>query len=242
MRKYCHYCGKEIDSLIPFKCRYCGNLFCKHHHLPENHNCSNLPPRKTLIKPSNEPLIKTEEPESSAPILESSSKIDMETKLQEKPKKQKKERRHRSYRPRIRLSNLAKIFWGSLIVFIILHLLLIEVSSRELWIIYIASLCVTEITCLLWLLFKLDRISVHTHLRLWGLRIIAGILAFFGIMLLFLIWFSSMLYMAFYPYADSTMASLSILPFLILGIGLAGIGAYLEFKFRRESGIIVYRG
>jgi len=111
--------------------------------------------------------------------------------------------------------------------------------------IYIMILCITEIVGLIWFLFKLDRISTHTTMRLWGIRILAGIIAFFGIFLLILLWISSFMYFMFYPFypqVDSTITFLSYLPFLIPGIGLSGIGAYLEFKFRRESGIIVYRG
>ncbi len=34
----CHFCGQEKDGL-PFKCNYCGELFCGDHRLPENHAC-----------------------------------------------------------------------------------------------------------------------------------------------------------------------------------------------------------
>ncbi|MDG7001531.1 MAG: hypothetical protein JRN15_20735, partial [Nitrososphaerota archaeon] len=30
----CHQCGKSVDGL-PFRCNYCGNLFCGEHRLPE---------------------------------------------------------------------------------------------------------------------------------------------------------------------------------------------------------------
>ncbi|MBS7611665.1 hypothetical protein KEJ27_05600 [Candidatus Bathyarchaeota archaeon] len=33
----CQECGVEVA--IPFKCSYCGKLFCYEHRLPENHNC-----------------------------------------------------------------------------------------------------------------------------------------------------------------------------------------------------------
>jgi len=36
----CDYCGKEV--YLPYRCKYCGGLFCVEHHLPENHNCPNL--------------------------------------------------------------------------------------------------------------------------------------------------------------------------------------------------------
>jgi len=37
----CDYCGEEIEGL-PYKCKYCGGIFCVKHHLPENHDCPGL--------------------------------------------------------------------------------------------------------------------------------------------------------------------------------------------------------
>lgn len=36
----CHYCQK--DTILPFRCPYCGYYFCSEHRLPENHNCPEL--------------------------------------------------------------------------------------------------------------------------------------------------------------------------------------------------------
>jgi len=35
----CFYCDEDIGYL-PFKCKYCGNRYCKNHRLPENHDCT----------------------------------------------------------------------------------------------------------------------------------------------------------------------------------------------------------
>jgi len=35
----CFYCNKEIQR-IPFRCKYCGKIYCHNHRLPENHDCS----------------------------------------------------------------------------------------------------------------------------------------------------------------------------------------------------------
>ncbi|MCK4364569.1 MAG: hypothetical protein KAW45_00805 [Thermoplasmatales archaeon] len=256
MKIHCNQCGEEVDSLLPFKCRYCGLHYCKHHHLPENHNCVNLPSRRPLIKQPDKPLIKSEESDVTEPLpevedekepeIKNESEADLNIKIidQEKPKKSKKVKRYRSRKYNIRISNLAKIFLASLILFIILHLILPSAPLREVWMLYIIVLCVTEVTGLLLLLFNLDRISIHTTLRLWGLRILAGIILFIGLWFLVMLWISSMFYMIFYPFidVDPLIDFLSILPFLIPGFGLMGIGGYLEFKFRRESGLIVHRG
>jgi hypothetical protein len=36
---FCEYCGEQINFL-PFKCKYCGGVYCKKHRLPENHQCT----------------------------------------------------------------------------------------------------------------------------------------------------------------------------------------------------------
>lgn len=37
--KKCMFCAKILDSLLPFKCKRCGNYYCSEHRLPENHDC-----------------------------------------------------------------------------------------------------------------------------------------------------------------------------------------------------------
>jgi len=37
---YCTFCRKEVD--LPFKCSYCGTLFCVEHRIPESHRCESL--------------------------------------------------------------------------------------------------------------------------------------------------------------------------------------------------------
>ena len=34
----CSECGESIT--MPFKCKFCGELFCGEHRLPENHGCN----------------------------------------------------------------------------------------------------------------------------------------------------------------------------------------------------------
>ncbi|MFX1315697.1 MAG: AN1-type zinc finger domain-containing protein [Promethearchaeota archaeon] len=34
----CYYCNKIIRNL-PYRCKFCGMIFCRFHRLPENHNC-----------------------------------------------------------------------------------------------------------------------------------------------------------------------------------------------------------
>ncbi len=36
----CSYCEKP--EVMPFKCKFCGEMFCADHRLPENHECLGL--------------------------------------------------------------------------------------------------------------------------------------------------------------------------------------------------------
>lgn len=36
----CHSCGNHVT--MPFRCKFCGLLFCDLHRLPESHDCSGL--------------------------------------------------------------------------------------------------------------------------------------------------------------------------------------------------------
>jgi len=37
----CDVCGKTVE--LPYRCHYCGGIFCIDHRLPENHNCPYRP-------------------------------------------------------------------------------------------------------------------------------------------------------------------------------------------------------
>jgi len=36
----CAVCGTQ--ETLPFRCKYCGQLFCKNHRLPEDHTCDGV--------------------------------------------------------------------------------------------------------------------------------------------------------------------------------------------------------
>ncbi len=44
----CSYCGKDAD--IPFRCKFCDDVFCSSHRLPENHECIGLDKYKENAK------------------------------------------------------------------------------------------------------------------------------------------------------------------------------------------------
>ena len=34
----CYFCKSRLDD-IPYRCKFCGMIFCRNHRLPENHKC-----------------------------------------------------------------------------------------------------------------------------------------------------------------------------------------------------------
>ena len=36
----CYFCDEKVS--MPYKCKYCNNLFCDDHRLPENHDCHGI--------------------------------------------------------------------------------------------------------------------------------------------------------------------------------------------------------
>ena len=36
----CGMCGDQVT--MPFKCKYCGGLYCSKHRLPEDHRCDSI--------------------------------------------------------------------------------------------------------------------------------------------------------------------------------------------------------
>jgi hypothetical protein len=58
----CHFCEKPINS-IPYKCKFCDNILCGEHRLPEAHKCPN-------INTNGKWFIKHENPERKISDLE----------------------------------------------------------------------------------------------------------------------------------------------------------------------------
>jgi len=42
----CGYCGKKIEGVLPHKCKFCGQIHCHNHLLPESHDCMGLEEHK----------------------------------------------------------------------------------------------------------------------------------------------------------------------------------------------------
>ena len=68
----CEYCGKEV--LLPFKCPYCGGLFCAEHRLPEKHECLFLPKKRFWYQKQRRDIERKEQMESEKLIEKPSQK------------------------------------------------------------------------------------------------------------------------------------------------------------------------
>lgn len=50
MSNECTYCG--FRDPLPFKCKFCGSMYCYDHRLPESHNCPGLVSYKERVRDS----------------------------------------------------------------------------------------------------------------------------------------------------------------------------------------------
>lgn len=55
----CDFCN--VDEEIPYRCNYCGGVFCAHHRLPENHNCKGILKSKQNKRAISKPQVNAKE-------------------------------------------------------------------------------------------------------------------------------------------------------------------------------------
>jgi len=173
----------------------------------------------------------------------------------------------RKLKYKIRKTHLPTYFLISLIAMILIGIIhqffIISIATIDLsFFFYIFELIVVGYI-ILWLLKKFDRIKVHSDMRLFGLRILSGILSFIGLYLLFMfmifgfpIIFSSPtslkqiyslmglggIYSVFSFGEDFRLPLTGVIVFLGIILGLVIIGGYLFFKFKRRTGPFVWFG
>ena len=108
---FCEFCGDPIGYL-PFRCKYCGSIFCKKHRLPENHQCT--------FELKHVPLV----PKASTggePLLIKTKKLKSKSKQQRQLNNYIK-RQDQHYVPRVkRTNNWSANFGGTktLLIFIL---------------------------------------------------------------------------------------------------------------------------
>ena len=40
---YCNFCSKKIGGVSAFSCKYCEQMYCEEHRIPERHDCYGQP-------------------------------------------------------------------------------------------------------------------------------------------------------------------------------------------------------
>lgn len=132
---FCETCGEEIGYL-PFKCKYCGGVFCKKHRLPENHDCTFELKHTPVVPIPRRSLSRTVSSSSQKSSTKTPRKIKKYLKRQEK-QKIKTIRDFENYRDsQAKATNylIALIFIFSLVTFINpLILTLSSLSFVDLW-------------------------------------------------------------------------------------------------------------
>ena len=205
MRKYCYYCRKEIDSLIPFKCRHCGQLFCKDHYLPENHKCTDFKPRpwiKPIYSSPVEPKlpIEPETPSKPEPLPEPEPKPEPISKpIQEPEPKKIGDTKHKSNyylyklkkwffrkkhpRSRLRINDFIihlSVIIGLSFLFWLTHTNSDNLNNIELWIFRLGA--IIQIILIIFILRSAYKLLINLKYGIRGLgngyKVIGSIIAF----------------------------------------------------------------
>lgn len=71
----CSYCGEEVE--VPFKCKFCDEIFCSSHRLPENHECVGLDKYKEESKSDSKVVYEPFQSDSSNKKKSSSGLISV---------------------------------------------------------------------------------------------------------------------------------------------------------------------
>jgi len=199
--------------------------------------------------PFDDPLFKTEEKTKKQEAEEkshvpTSEQKDISITVSPKIKKRrwKKHKKVEKIRRRISVPFRVKFFLGSLILYLFLYFMVLPNYENEqltifAWIVFYAL----EISGLYVLLKALDGISIHSTLRLWGLRLLGAFIIGVALYIGFMYWIGLLFFTVLSPEAAGALSTtLTNLAFVILVLGLLIIGGYLEFKFMMGSGEIVY--
>ena len=279
--KKCDMCGEKLLTAYPYKCERCGCYFCINCRIPENHNCVGLSEsswgiyREEQIKQGN--FIPSKTKVKSSSILNIYKKDDIMNKHHHKKKRHSKRRYTLSetflYKLKRFYRKTPKSILFSIPLLLILPLLKIYLVEQSLGdmsvlidIIFYISLVVYFSHIMIRFLKRMDRIYVGSDLRLFGLKILSGIISFVGGYLsITFLWFGLPLLMMAETSFESmrfiysflglgflidifTFGSEFYLPYtgiiiyLVITLGLAVTGGYLFFKFQRRTGQFVWFG
>lgn len=231
----CSFCGGDLEGL-PHSCKYCGEIHCSKHLLPESHECSGLE------HPKKFPLFGGKEREktnsffinpfrsnsTSQEVTLTPSRHRFDSLTSERVHHKSKFRLPQIRFPRLRRS--VKTFLIAWILAIVTYFLAASYigNSTLLWIETIAWIYFT------WIIYRgafrwANRVSMADDLAFWGLRILGGFVVFIGLYVGFAVLFAS--------FFVNNSAPLAI-PLGCLLFGLILLGAFIAFRTNRRHNVV----
>jgi len=237
----CFYCGK-IYGTLPYRCKFCGNLFCSDHHLPENHDCEGLKEHKRITQERFREKamggIKEirRRPWGEKPRFEPSYPSER-TYTGPTPVKTPLRKRFRVRIPRFARTPL--FILGPILIILLIEFLFVKnlfyptiyilVGGVAGWLVYI-------------LFIKASRIRAGSDLRIFGLKILSALVGLAGALLAGF-WMVFIIYQPIFfqqiSLDDPKFICASVF-ILVFGFGLLLLGAFLYFRFMRKAGIIIF--
>jgi len=211
----CAYCGRDLRGL-PHKCKFCGQIHCSKHLLPEDHNCQGLKHPKHFgdsIKKEN--------------YLNSQKRKDFHY------PRLRYNHHHRSnfnfHMPKIRLPRISQ-FFKALIVALLSYFLATYFLGNDIFLWLEAGA---------WIYFSFvfykkafrwaNRVSMADDLSFFGLRVLGAIVTLGGIYFGFAVLFASVFV--------KNSAQIAI-PLACLLLGLIALGAFIAFRTNRRHPVV----
>lgn len=145
----CSYCDEDAD--IPFKCKFCDEIFCSSHRLPENHECLGLDKYKESAQEDRKVVYEPFQMKSSnedGPSLSSATSF---------------------------MENASKN-WYIKIIFICTAIFVLQAIFPDYRHLFLLPLDVGQILQMPWTLFT----AIFFHLGFWHLFVNMFVLFFFG--------------------------------------------------------------
>lgn len=239
---FCEHCGEPINYL-PFKCKYCGGVYCKKHRLPENHQCTFELKHGPIV-----PLNLREAPSKKVDSHGTSKEFKKYIKNQEK-QKQRTIRHYESYDTKTTKTNSIKILIIAIIIMSIasmgfpLYLTLSSYSFLELYLwTFFTSLFVSYTSdffglFFLFILILFFYMIIKNIERVFGTKFLLQlyfICAIFTGLAYFLLWL--LLQLIYVPYG-----SVIVVPYGLASGALLGVVCFMIFmNWDREMTFLIF--
>lgn len=223
----CSFCGRGVEGL-PHKCRYCGNVHCSKHLLPENHKCTGLETNK-IFKLSPRDFSSNSYEDANVNTPSRAGYLDEEE--IEYPAMKNSLARKQSVRKKPKSSlrfPRTSFTFKAIIAAIILLLLAIYFPNSVPLLIIEAIVWIYLSFCLSKRLINwVNRMKMGDDLSFFTLKIVAFIILFIGILMIFITLF----------FEGGVTPSITI-PLITVALGLIVSGVFATFRTKRRKNIV----